>query len=311
MGNYITVDGGTTNTRITVICDGKIIDSAKFNVGIRNAINNKEVLFNTIKVGIQNLLEKNSLCEDEINCIIGCGMITSEFGLCHLEHINAPCGISELSNGLFKTVIDDISPLPFAFIRGVKINADFESADMMRGEETELFGITDEIEKDGLYVLPGSHSKLIYTDDEERISHFSTELTGELISAVANSTILKDIIDLSQNETDSEFLQKGYLYTKQHGINAALFKTRTLQLFFECDKKQLFSFFLGSVLTAEIENIIKSNALKVIIGGKHQLKAPMATLLKINSDKNIVTVSDIASEYATAYGCVRIYENNR
>lgn len=310
MVNYITIDGGTTNTRISLICDGKILDTTKIHIGIINSIDDKDILNTNIKNAIDNILIKNSLGTNDIKCIIGCGMITSEHGLCHLEHIAAPCGIDSLSKGLYTTVIDSISNLPFVFVRGVKKMGDFEITDMMRGEETEIFGLSDKLEMDCLYVLPGSHSKLIYINALGEISDFSTELTGELISAIANNTILKDMIDLSQTEIDDEFLQKGYIYTKNHGINSALFKTRTLKMFFGGNEKQLFSFFLGSVLTSEIENIINSTAKRIVIGGKAQLKNPMATLIKLNSDKIVLPISDEISNCATAYGCVKIYENS-
>ena len=38
MANYITIDGGTTNTRISLIKDLTITDTLKFNIGAKGGI---------------------------------------------------------------------------------------------------------------------------------------------------------------------------------------------------------------------------------------------------------------------------------
>ena len=47
MSNYITVDGGTTNTRISLVVNGNIVDTIKYNVGAGKSIENKNILKNT------------------------------------------------------------------------------------------------------------------------------------------------------------------------------------------------------------------------------------------------------------------------
>ena len=300
MADYITIDGGTTNTRINLVENGAVVDRLKFNVGAKNGSDLK----GTIKNGIAEILEKNKV--ESVEKILACGMITSEFGLVNLPHLTAPCGLDELSEGMYETVIEEISSIPFVFVRGVKVQGDFENTDMMRGEETEIMGL--EIEKDALYVLPGSHSKLIYIDEKGRISKFSTELTGELISAVSKETILKDCVSLEAN-ADEEYLLKGYDFAKKEGVNSAFFKVRILKNLFGCNENQTFGFFLGSALSCEIENIIKSSANKVIIGGKKELKLPMAHILKNNCEKEVVCLDEKTTQFATTFGMIKIYEN--
>lgn len=306
MSRYITVDMGTTNTRISVVDEGKILRTIKYRAGIRDAKNNSSIISETLKTGIGEIQKEYP----HIECVISCGMITSELGLCNLPHLCVPCGIDELAKGIHITAFPEICELPFAFITGVKSQGkSFEDTDVMRGEETELLGLSQEIEPDCLYVLPGSHSKLIYTDNLGRISRFSTELTGELMSAVSANTILNQSINLATDlETDYDFLKKGYLYAKEHGLNAAFFKVRILANFFSGTKDQLCSFFKGVVLCDEIENIINSKAKKVVIGGKAQLRDPMCYLIKEYGNVEVVSVPDDVSDVATAIGMVKIYE---
>ena len=195
MANYLTIDGGTTKTRITLVLDGIITDSLKLNIGAKFNICGNKTYKHEIKTGIEKLLKNNKITEENVSKIICSGMITSELGLCPLEHLIVPCGINDLHNGLYETAFDEISKIPFVFVRGVRTKCDFlENSDVMRGEETQLIGITEKIETACLYVFPGSHSKLIYTDTEGRMCDFSTEFSGELIDAIANNTILKQKI---------------------------------------------------------------------------------------------------------------------
>ena len=309
MRSYITVDSGTTNTRISLVVDYAIVDHLKFGVCVSGNETRKERLSKQLKSGIIDILARNKMSSENISCIIASGMITSEIGLVELEHITAPCGIKQLAENLYKTTIEEISEIPFVFIRGVKCVVG-NDIDMMRGEETEIYGISEELQEDCLYVLPGSHSKLIYVDQEKCISNFSTELTGEMISAMANHTILSNMIDLNQSASDAACLQNGYLYCKEHGMNAALFHVRSLKRFSNVSDAQAFSFFIGTMLAPEIENIIKSPAERVVVGGKNQLKDPTAILLKTNSTKQIEIVSEEIADNATVYGAIKIYESS-
>ena len=313
MKSYITIDGGTTNTRVSLFSDGKILTTKKYKIGAGDTKKDPDILKITIKKALLEILAENKLQENEIECIIACGMITSELGLCCLPHIEAPCGLNELAQNMHKTVMSEISSIPFFFVRGVKTTGDaYESADFMRGEEAELYGIGESTESDCLYVLPGSHSKLILTDEDGRISSFSTELTGEMMSAICSGTIIGTDINLSDEVTsDNEYLKKGFLYARSHGLNSALFKVRTLGRLFSLTKPQLYGFFKGAVLCDEIENIIKAGTKKVIISGKAQLKDPMCYLLREFSSSEIIAAPDEVADNATAYGMVKIYEERK
>ena len=308
--NYITIDGGTTNTRISLVQNREIIQTEKLNIGARASIDSKELLKNGIKEAITKILADNNLSESQIECILASGMITSEFGICPLEHIATPAGINELHNNMHKTYIQEISGIPFIFIRGVKTNCEnIDSADMMRGEETELMGIINLEYGKCIYILPGSHSKIIETDDSGRITDFSTMLTGEMIAALSKETILKDAVDLSVSEVNSKYLLMGYDYSKKAGINKALFKVRILKNIFKCSKEEVYSFFMGAVLYGEIDQVIKSNAKTVVLGGKTQIKNAMAEILRNKDDKKIVLLDENTVDNSTSLGMIRIYEN--
>lgn len=305
MANYICIDGGTTNTRLSLASDGRVVDIVKYSVGAGSSIENKDILKNTVKNGINELLCRNSLKAADIKRILASGMITSEFGLLELPHTTTPVGLEELNTCKCETVLSDISEIPFVFMRGVKTACDvLGNADIMRGEETEVFGI---LNGDGIYVLPGSHSKVI-TIENGKITDFCTLFTGEMVAALSGHTILKSSVELKDNEICKDFLLKGYGYCSEHGINEALFKTRVLKNTFKKNRSEVYSFFLGVVLCGEVGYILKKNPQKVTVAGNKALKEPTALLLSELCEAEIVTVPEDEVATSTALGMIRIFE---
>ena len=311
MKRYITIDGGTTNTRISLVGDKECLHTVRLNIGARACIDQRALFESSLKSAIDDILASFNLSFGDVECILASGMITSELGLIELPHLEAPAGIAELHRGMARASFEKISPIPFVFIRGVKTATDrLSEFDMMRGEETELMGLIalGFGTKDCVYVLPGSHSKIISTDNLCRISSFSTMLTGEMIMALSQNTILKDAIDLSITDYDADYLEQGYRFAKDEGINKALFKVRILKNKFKATPKEVISFFIGIALSDEIDAILSSSAESIVIGGKDQLKNATAVLLSRLSDKKISTVPAEAVEKSTFIGAINIYE---
>lgn len=311
MSIYITIDGGTTNTRINLVNDRKIIDSINLSIGAYANIEKGYLFKNEIKSAIERLLNNNSLKEKDIVRILVSGMITSEFGLCKLEHIRVPAGIAELCVNAKEMKIEEISSVPIVFICGVKtIGGSFENCDIMRGEETELMGIANTDYGKCVYVLPGSHTKIIKTDEAGRIVDFTTMLTGEMIKAISQNTILKDAVKLNNSDINSSYLLKGYDYCCSEGINKSLFKARILKNVFNCTNDEIYSFFMGTVLCDEIKQIQKADAQAVILGGKAQIKEALSIILRARDNKKIITLDDDTVKTATVLGAIRIFEND-
>lgn len=309
MSTYITVDGGTTNTRISLVRDMKVEDTIKFNIGARIGIDNNTMLCDAIKRGILEILERNRLKERNISKIIASGMLTSEFGLINLEHIEIPAGIKELHDSMVEVTLENISSVPFVFIRGVRTSCkSIEDADMMRGEESELVGLSDSLVENAIYILPGSHSKHIKTDVDGKITDITTMLTGEMIAAISQGTILKDAVNLENSQIDDRYLILGYEYCLENGFNKSVFKTRVLKNMFSRTQSEVYSFFVGVLLCDEIREIIRNNSEKIVIGGRKQIKEAIYRILVKKSKGKIYCVDDEISEVANSLGMIRIFE---
>ncbi len=307
MAIYITVDGGTTNTRLYLVRAGKAVSSKNLGVGARNG---EESLRAALKIGISELLKESSLCESDIERIIASGMITSEYGLCNLPHTSLPAGKTELRAAMHETLFPDICAIPWCFIRGVRASGQaLESCDVMRGEETELMGLIEGAPRDALYILPGSHSKHISVDKDGRIIGFATMMTGEFFAAVMQNTILRDAADFEHNTIIDQKLFEGYEYTCARGVNEALFKTRILKNIFGASKEDCYSFLLGAVLCDEIRSVLSCEKSTVVIGGQKQFRVAMAKILEKYGSKEIIVLTDEKVKDSTSLGAVRIYES--
>jgi len=313
MKRYITIDGGTTNTRISLIVDRKCLRTVRLNAGARACIDRRAEYESEIKSAIARILEEFKLKECDILRIIASGMITSEFGLYELPHLRAPAGIRELHNSMAEVSFPSISEIPFVFIRGIRLESeDIDAVDMMRGEETELMGLMklcphDSV-NDSVFILPGSHSKIVIIDKNGMIDSFSTMLTGEMIMALSQGTILKDAVDLTLEGYDELALTEGFLYAQEAGLNKALFKVRILKNIFKKTPLEVYSFYIGAVLSAEISHIIKTQTRSVIIGGKQQIKEAMALLISRFSDKKVTVVDEESVSACTSVGAIEIFE---
>jgi len=306
MKRYFTVDGGTTNTRISLVCDGAVRDTQKLSVGARDGA---EALKAALREGILSMLATHSIMEADVCAILASGMITSEYGLCNLPHIPLPAGLRELRASMYCVTFPEIASIPWYFVRGVRALTDhIDGTDIMRGEETELMGILDGSYRNALYILPGSHSKHISVDSEGRIVGFRTMMSGELFAAVMQNTILRDAADFAHNTIVEEKLFFGYDYCVAHGVNESLFKTRILKNVFGATREECYSFLLGVVLCDEIRAILSAREETVVLGGQKQFRRALAAILEKYGDKRVVMLSDDAVAASTAIGAVRIFE---
>ena len=306
MRRYITIDGGTTNTRLYLVENGEIKDKRRIALGSGSA-ESRGRLAPRIKIAIEELLLSSGLKENDIHRILASGMITSEFGLYTVAHSIAPVDIKGVRAGSREVTLPEISSVPFFFISGIKTVGDSPlETNMMRGEETELFGIMEDGE--AIYILPGSHNKIIKVDTGGTVIDFMSTITGELIAALMKDTILSVSVDISSDEPSEEGVIDGYLYATAHGMNEALLKPRALKVAGEVENAYIYGFLMGAVLSGEVAPMLKMKERRVIIGGRKEIKEPLAVLLRRFSDKEITVLDEAAVEASAVRGAIRVFE---
>lgn len=327
---HLTIDMGTTNTRVTLWdIDKNIIDSQSAEVGVRNTAfdNNNNKIKEYLHKGIISILENNNLVLDNVDSIIASGMITSNIGIVEMNHLKTPAGIGELANDVEKFYFPEIVDKYIHFIPGVKNSIhpitlnNVEDMDMMRGEETEVIGFMNRIaiKVPSLIVIPGSHNKFIFIDEINRISSCITTLSGELISTITSNTIISDALNGSfAKEISKDMVIKGYRLCEKVGLNRSVFSLRILDQFTDYSENEKANMLLGIVLYEDIKAVLNSDfmnsttILDVYVCGRDILKDALTLLFKEDgSFKNIYPVESDKLLDLSGYGALYILDKHK
>ncbi len=324
MKYYITLDGGTTNTR-TILWnkEGKECAHEERPVGIRDvaAAGNKKILGTAVQECIEGLLHQQHITYEDITCILGAGMITSDLGLCLLPHLTAPVGPADLAAGMKKIVIPEICPLPFWFVPGIKntsvpIDLDnFTQMDIMRGEEVEMVALMEQLPlgQECIVVLPGSHSKFIPINKEQKILGCETAMTGEIYSLLVTNSILSgatDKIYANKDNYNKTMCLKGCATAEKLGLGRAAFSTRILKNFAGISNTEAANFLLGVVLSSDIK-VLEENTFftfagkmpRIILTGKEPFRQGLYDILRTKHPEWQTNILEPHCPNMSARGC--------
>ncbi len=300
-GYIITVDGGTTNTRCILWDESRNrIREENRAVGVRNTSidGNNSRLKQAVRECLYELVEKEGIQWNQIHRIIASGMITSDVGIVVVPHLTAPAGLEELAEGTVAIDMPEICPIPIYFIPGIKNSTgeitfdNFETMDIMRGEETESIAIIEKCHegKPMILILPGSHNKFVAVDENKKIIGCITSISGELLSSITNDTILAKSVGksfLKPEDYDKKWMLEGYKNAKNTGLGRACFSARILYLFMDNRVEKIQNYVLGAVLAGDVTAIVNSKALTVdlkntvaVICGKDPLKRAIEDVLE-------------------------------
>ena len=158
--------------------------------------------------------------------VLICGMAGARQGWVEAPYLKTPTRLDALHEGAIRIdVPGDIRILP-----GVA-QARANRPDVMRGEETQLLGVT-EPDFTGLVCIPGTHSKWIRIE-AGHIVEFSTYMTGELFSVIAQHSILVHAVEMTDAPpVDSQPFREGLstALAAPMALTASLFRLRASQL---------------------------------------------------------------------------------
>lgn len=308
----ITIDGGTTNTRFYLADPSGIIAARKISIGIRDTVvQGPAPLRRAAADCIRGLIEETAIIPE---AVVASGMIGSENGLFVCPHLTAPIDAAGVASALCKTAMPDIGNFPFYFVPGVKTFGDgtdipLGKMDIMRGEETELFGLRHIMNITGksIFVLPGSHLKVIDVDENGFITGFRTSLSGELLRAAAEHTLLSASLNGVYPDTaEGDWLAAGCDYARMRGLPEALFKVRILSKYCaDATPERQFSFLLGAILQMDADRIAEESG-PIYIGGSNPFRDALYNLLRDRADVNRIPPE--ISETASSAGAVLLYD---
>ncbi|MBA3519084.1 MAG: 2-dehydro-3-deoxygalactonokinase [Rhizobiales bacterium] len=182
--------------------------------------------------------------------VILSGMIGSRQGWLEAPYLTCPAGIDDLAAALVRVPFEAAEAY---IVPGVAAAAP-HMRDVMRGEETQIFGALAELgATGGRFVLPGTHSKWVLVE-AERIVGFFTYMTGEIYAACRNHTILGRLMKDGE-KGDAAFIRGVADGARVGGPGALLnrlFGVRTAGLFGEVAGAGLADYLSGLLIGAEI-----------------------------------------------------------
>ncbi len=299
----IYVDTGTTNTRVWLVREGRIIARSNAMVGVRDTARDGSAirLQTTLRDLIAEILANPDAGDCKPGCVAAAGMITSSLGLAELPHVNAPAGVNELAANVRRYHFPEITDLPVLLAPGVRtgpLEVDLnsvETADMMRGEETMCVGLVST----GIVRAPctvlnlGSHWKVIRIDANERITDSITSLTGEMIHTTQTQTILASAVPHERPEKlDPHWLESGMREERRSGLSRALFCVRLLEQGRRSTPEQRLAFLIGAFISSDLNALFAREALSspvVITGGGAIADAWQLALATLSVDAAVIS----------------------
>jgi 2-dehydro-3-deoxygalactonokinase len=123
--------------------------------------------------------------------------------------------------------------------------------DVMRGEETQIFGALDELGESAVVCLPGTHSKYVRMR-ERRIVDFTTHMTGEVFGVLWRHSILGRLGGTETIDDDRAFDAGVDCSADGQGLLHHLFGVRSRGLFEEVPASGLASYLSGLLIGHEI-----------------------------------------------------------
>ncbi len=301
---FAAMDMGTTNTRISLCDKTGVLAQKKGSFGAKfGKTEGKAALYEKTGALFRALLSENGYAEEDLECMTVSGMAGSEMGLCEIPHEVLPTDVYTHARSLVEKKIPEITSLPIFMIPGAKNMRGDEILDVMRGEETEVFGILPHLPREDLVlVLPGTHNKVVSISKSGEILSFVTTLSGEMLDLFVRESILSGSVSFDA-KVEKEEVCRGREYAETFGLNAALFAVRTMGMNGKSEN-EMSSFLFGAVL-GEDAKLIRSLAAgkKVFVGGKESLQQIYCALLPDCA----VSLDPKVAENAVANGQCALY----
>jgi 2-dehydro-3-deoxygalactonokinase len=166
------------------------------------------------------------------------GMIGSNRGWREAPYVPCPATLPDIAAQLLW-----VEPGRTAIVPGLSL-LDGERADVMRGEEVQVFGLATT--GSARVCHPGTHTKWIDVEDGA-ITRFQTVMTGELFALIKRHSILADLLD-APAEAGPAFARGVEQGHAGGAIGAALFATRAGVLLGAAKREDAASFVSGLMI---------------------------------------------------------------
>jgi 2-dehydro-3-deoxygalactonokinase len=195
-------------------------------------------------------------------CLIS-GMAGSQQGWMEVPYCACPANLDDVSARLAW-----VEPGRIAIVPGLSCERD-GVPDVMRGEETQVFGALQLLGiTGGTFVMPGTHSKWILAD-AGRIEAFATLMTGEFYALLRQHSILARTLPAEDAELIDAAFDAGVAHAlRGPGLLQSAFSVRTLSLFERLPLADRPSYLSGLVIGEELRARDPNGGEVIVIGAE-------------------------------------------
>ncbi|MBO9622290.1 MAG: 2-dehydro-3-deoxygalactonokinase [Sphingomonas sp.] len=230
-GPFLAVDWGTTNRRVFLIEDGRVVRTERDDRGV-TAVED----FSAEALAIRERF-------GDLPMLLA-GMVGSNIGWRPAPYVAAPAGVAELAAALLwidarTAIVPGISTL----VSG--------RPDVMRGEEVQLLGAVAAglVPADSLLAQPGTHCKWVEMQGG-KVADFVTAMTGELFALLRRHGLLA--AQLGGEVTLGDAFREGVEDGKRQDLAALLFGIRAAKMLGRRDDADAASYASGLLIGSDV-----------------------------------------------------------
>lgn len=246
-GPVLGIDWGTTNRRAYVLDErGTVLREHQDTQGIL------AVGEGNFPASLQGLLATLELSGADV---IMSGMVGSRNGWQQVPYLDKGQPIAALAEALVE--IDAGMPgVRCRIVPGYCAVDDNGTPDVMRGEETQIYGAMAGGQGDGWYLLPGTHSKWVQVEDGH-VREILTFMTGEFYALLSQHGTLAAVVKegAQQGSDVPEAFEAGLQVAQRSGFTHAAFGCRALVVTDTMPAAHAASYLSGLLIGAELAGI--------------------------------------------------------
>ncbi|HEY5722034.1 MAG TPA: 2-dehydro-3-deoxygalactonokinase [Allosphingosinicella sp.] len=204
------------------------------------------------------------------------GMIGSNRGWIEAPYLPCPAGADELARAIHWVEPDRLGIVP-----GVSWT-EHEQADVMRGEEVQLFGAvaSNMVGPAATVCHPGTHNKWVRLEGG-RILSFRTVMTGEIFNLLREHSILAELLTRPARPGDAFVagVMRGFA---EQDLTAELFSVRARVLLGKGDRQGASSYTSGLLIGADLAIGLRfAGPGEIVVMGRPELTELYAAALAI------------------------------
>lgn len=241
------IDWGTTNRRAYLMeADGTLLRRHDDTQGILS------VAPGDFAQSLTDLLQMLELKHVDV---IMSGMVGSRNGWHQVPYLDKEQALSRLPE-LLVEIDSPVEGVRCRIVPGYCAVDDCGTPDVMRGEETQIFGTIVEGLSEGWFLLPGTHSKWVHVEGGH-VREIITFMTGELFALLSEHGTLAPLVREGKDDPRGvpEAFEAGLQVAQRSGFTHAAFGCRALVVTDTMPASHASSYLSGLLIGAEFAGI--------------------------------------------------------